>query len=404
MTPAATVSVIVASRRRGRDLHRCLTGIAQQDHPAFEVIVVGDAVALAVADGRPVKRVANDEPNLSLARNLGLMQAAGTVVAFIDDDAVPAPGWLRALCAPFDDPDVVAAGGAVLRDGWLRREWVAGTTDAEGVTTPLRVTEDGTTILRGTPGRAIAVLGTNMAFRRDHLARAGGFDPAFRYYLDETDLCLRLSGQGFAIVPAARVFHAPAASAVRGPGGALRDASEIGASQAVLLRKHCPESQRAGAGDRFLLRMRARLIRQMVNGLLEPGEIVPVMETLSAGIRAGLQRQIRPLAPIGAAQSPFLPHPPACPEVAVLSGRTWQRGALLREARRRVADNLPVVVLTLGPSAIFHRVSYMDPGVWFQRGGLFGRADRGDPLLRLVRFGRRVAEEAGRWNGGSRES
>lgn len=404
MTPPATVSVIVASRGRPDHLRRCLTGIAQQDHPAFEVIVVGDGDAMAVASGRPVKRVTQDEPNLSESRNLGLRQAAGSLVAFIDDDAVPAPGWLRAICAPFADPSVDAAGGRVLGAGWHRTDWMGGTADAEGVVTPAGCPADRTTLQAPGPRGVPTVLGCNMAFRRDLLAAAGGFDPALRYYLDETDLCLRLAGRLFAFVPAATVFHFQAPSSVRGPGGALHDATEIGASQMVFLRKHVAQPERAAALERFQRRMRGRLIRQMVNGLSEPGGIVPVMETLSAGIRAGRKRKIGPLPPVGQARSPLLAHPPATGEVSVLAGRIWNRRTLMQSAAERVSEGGSVVVLILGPTALFHRVSYVDPGIWLQSGGLFGRALRDDPLIRFTSFDKRAAEEAGRWRGDARET
>lgn len=53
-----------------------------------------------------------DEGNLSIARNLGLEQAAHEIVAFLDDDAVPAEGWGGGFYDRFiEDPAVGAAGG-----------------------------------------------------------------------------------------------------------------------------------------------------------------------------------------------------------------------------------------------------------------------------------------------------
>ena len=95
--PDLSVSVIVVSRGRPKALLRCLTGLGQVLYPAFEIIVVADPAGMTALQpdwaGR-IKAVGFDQPNISAARNLGVAQAAGDIVAFIDDDAVPEPGWL----------------------------------------------------------------------------------------------------------------------------------------------------------------------------------------------------------------------------------------------------------------------------------------------------------------------
>ena len=90
-------SIIVATRERPRSLLRTLRAIRQLDYPNFEVVVVGDALAddaLSGAEWGWLRFVRFDQPNLSAARNAGVAAAAGDVLAFIDDDAVPEPTWL----------------------------------------------------------------------------------------------------------------------------------------------------------------------------------------------------------------------------------------------------------------------------------------------------------------------
>ena len=111
-----TVSVVIVSRDRPLALRRCLTGVSQLQFTPFEVVVVADPAGLAAARELPfaahLRLVSFDEPNISAARNLGLTHAAGDV-AFIDDDAVPEPTWLRHLTAPAGQADVAAMGGFV---------------------------------------------------------------------------------------------------------------------------------------------------------------------------------------------------------------------------------------------------------------------------------------------------
>ncbi len=114
---APSVSVVVVSRARPGELRRCLLGLFQLDYPAFEIVLVADPLGLRAAEasgyqGR-IKTVAFDEANISAARNLGIQAAAGEIVAFIDDDAVPEPAWLTHLSAAFEADDVEAAGGYV---------------------------------------------------------------------------------------------------------------------------------------------------------------------------------------------------------------------------------------------------------------------------------------------------
>ena len=111
------VSIVIVSRKRPEALRRCLTGVEQLQYAPFEVIVVADPAGIAVARDMPcgdtLKLVAFDTPNISAARNLGIAEAAGEVVAFIDDDAVPEPLWLRHLLEPAQQPGVAAMTGFV---------------------------------------------------------------------------------------------------------------------------------------------------------------------------------------------------------------------------------------------------------------------------------------------------
>src|SRR5690606_32471376 len=95
---------------------------------------------------------------LSGARNTGLLAATGEIVAFMDDDAVADPGWLKALSARFVSPFVMGVGGPIVprwpddRPAWLPREfdWVVG------------CSYDG----QPSTGDDRNLIGCNMAFRR----------------------------------------------------------------------------------------------------------------------------------------------------------------------------------------------------------------------------------------------
>lgn len=396
---ALTVSVVVVSRHRPDALRLCLTGLLKVNADPFEVIVVGDPTAIAVAQDvhGDIKAVLFDEPNISRARNLGIDRAGGAVVAFVDDDAVPEPQWLAHLTAQFRNHDVAAAGGFVIGRNGISFQWKARLAFADGTATPFQVEDP--TIFQGEAGRAIKTEGTNMAFRRDVLVGIGGFDPRFHYYLDETDVNMRLAAAGAktAIVPLAQVHHGFAASRQRTQSRAPRSLYDVAASSAIFSRKHDPANIEQN-GAELRRRQRLRLLRFMVAGALVPGDVARLMKTFDAGWADGLLRQdegvtfgeMPPLFAPVIRQQTIYGH-------VVVSGRSWQKGRVLAKARKRAAEK-NVSVYIFSPTALFHRVSFDKGGFWVQRGGLFGRSVRSQKLFRFWTFERRVEVEATRVN------
>lgn len=406
---AIRASVIVVSRHRPADLLRCLAGVAQMDHPDFEVIVVADPAACVQVEtlGLALKITPFDAENISAARNLGLMRAAGEVVAFLDDDAVPEPSWLSRLVAPFADARVLAATGFVRGRNGIGLQWAAMAVDASGRDHPLAVEPRAVSLHPGHAGRAVKTIGTNCAFRRAALLRLGGFDPAFRFYLDEADVNLRMAGHVSAaggltaVVPLAQVHHGYAQSARRRADRVPRTLHEIGASSMVFLRRHAGAETGAGAHEAAIAHLRrdqrARALRHMVAGLIAPGEVGRLLRTLEAGLAEGLARPLAPPPALASGDEPFLPLPGTGPRRGrVIAGRSWQRAACRAQARNAAARGEIVTLFLFSPTALFHHHGFHPDGYWIQQGGLFGRAERHEPLFRLTRFATRLAQEAGR--------
>lgn len=112
-----SISVVVCTHNRPRELERCLEALSRQICCDFNILVIDNAPLDLTAE----KLAANwsaayrlqPERGLSRARNLGLREASGEVVAFLDDDAVPAPDWLLHLANEFRDPRVMAVTGRI---------------------------------------------------------------------------------------------------------------------------------------------------------------------------------------------------------------------------------------------------------------------------------------------------
>ncbi|SEM61026.1 Glycosyltransferase like family 2 [Gemmobacter aquatilis] len=394
--PPIPASLIIVSRHRPEALRRAVTAVRQLDYPALELVIVADPAGCAAVAGQPAKIVPFDTPNISAARNLGLQVAAGEVVLFLDDDAVPEPTWAARLLAPFADARVIAATGFVRGRNGFSFQWLASEVDALAQDHPLAVPE-GVSLHAGRPGRAVKTQGTNCAFRRDMLLAAGGFDPALHFYLDEADVNLRLVGQGLtAVVADAQVHHGFAASARRRADRVPLTLQEIAASTAVFLRRHAPGAAAAGLA-RLRGEQRARLLRLMVEGRIEPGEVRRLLAGLEAGWRDGMARALPDLVPLSRVDRTFQPLPLTVRPHQVLAGRVWQAGRLARVARQAVADGAVVTLFRFSPTALRHRHRFHPDGYWEQVGGIFGAADRAEPAFALRTFAACLGKESARW-------
>ena len=105
------VSVIMPVERLGGDAERAIASVVEQQAPfRFELIVVSAETLPLLLTG--VRNVVERDRNPATRRNRAVSVAEGEILAFIDDDASAAPGWLAAAAEYLDaHPDVVALGG-----------------------------------------------------------------------------------------------------------------------------------------------------------------------------------------------------------------------------------------------------------------------------------------------------
>ena len=195
------VSVVVCSYNGSRTLRETLDALCRLDYPRYEVIVVNDGSTdetPRIAAEFPVRLISTENRGLSHARNLGLREALGEIVAYVDDDAYPDRLWLRYLVRTLLDTQHVGVGGPN----------VSPPSDDE-VAQCVSHAPGGPNHVLLSDALAEHIPGCNMAFRRDALLAIGGFDERFRIAGDDVDLCWRLQERGGTIGfhPAAMVWH-----------------------------------------------------------------------------------------------------------------------------------------------------------------------------------------------------
>ncbi|MEI7888105.1 MAG: glycosyltransferase [Actinomycetes bacterium] len=201
MESTPRISIVVNTLNRAHSLGRTLDSFRQLTYPSFEVVVVNgpstdDSQELIDSYSSKIKIRRCPKANLSMSRNIGIAAAAGEIVAFIDDDGVPEPVWLDELVQLYDSEAVGGAGGVVHDHTGYSYQCKFNSSDRLGNAS---VDNDGPLDHWCYPGAANFpyLIGTNASFRRDVLIEVGGFDEEIEYYLDETDVCLRVVDAGY---------------------------------------------------------------------------------------------------------------------------------------------------------------------------------------------------------------
>lgn len=221
------VSVIVNTLNRADSLRRTIESFRHLTYHEFEVIVVNgpstdhtEAVIAEFGDSIKVRRCA--EPNLSKSRNIGIAAAAGELIAFIDDDAIPEPRWLEDLVSYHDGDQVGASGGLVFDHTGYDLQCRFNSCDRLG-----NSRYDSTVPLDDQcfPGslRFPYVPGGNAVWQRGPLLEVGGFDEEYEYFLDEVDVCVRMIDRGYLLRqhPRGAIHHKFLPSHLRNEGRAL---------------------------------------------------------------------------------------------------------------------------------------------------------------------------------------
>ena len=189
MSMSISVSVVIAAYNQKELLSSCVRALLEQDlrrQDAFEIIVADDGSAdgtreyLEKSFSKNIKylRQANNGP--ASARNLGIKNSSGSIVAFTDADCRPDKAWLSSALKHFEDETISGVEGRTVL------------MNPENNTPFSHFTEN----LTG--GRYLTC---NIFYRRSVLEKAGGFDERFKLAIrEDTDLAFTVLEAGGKIV------------------------------------------------------------------------------------------------------------------------------------------------------------------------------------------------------------
>ncbi|MFC1485766.1 glycosyltransferase [Candidatus Latescibacterota bacterium] len=198
------VSVIIAVGVPGPYILECIEHCLKLDYLEVEIIALPDE-DWTPPDGR-VKVIPTGKVRPAEKRDRGVAEAAGEIVAIIDDDAYPERDWLAKAIPHFADGSVAAVGGPGMTpphdslaqhiSGWIYES-------------PLVSSRY---VYRYRPGRFQDVDDyptSSLIIRKSDFVAAGGFDTGY-WPGEDTILCMKLVhelGKRIVYDPGARVHH-----------------------------------------------------------------------------------------------------------------------------------------------------------------------------------------------------
>jgi glycosyltransferase involved in cell wall biosynthesis len=214
------ISAIICTHNREQYLGLAIDSLLQQDFSDFEIIVVDNASTdrtRQVVESRlpnpELRYIYEPVPGLSVARNTGAKNSQSPIIAYLDDDAIATPQWLRVLYSAYENhPKLAIAGGKVTLiwpEKIIPPPWLSD--NLAGNLGEYNLGDQWVEIKN--PG--LTPRGLNYSIRRSFLEKIGGFDVNLgrvgkrllsNEELQMTELALQ-QGWQVAYVPEALVAH-----------------------------------------------------------------------------------------------------------------------------------------------------------------------------------------------------
>ncbi len=199
------VSVVICTYNRRELLRECLVSLFDQTYPKddYEIVVVDDGSTdgtdallqeMSAKPGPILRYFRHENRGSATARNLGIRDAQGQIIASIDDDCVAVETWIESAVPHFADDCIVGVQGRTLPAEPVRLQFFP-----PRFSYTLEVTDSVWTHPT-----------CNMFYRKQAILDVGGFNEQFEMTgAEDVDLALRVERVGKIVFSKdALVYHA----------------------------------------------------------------------------------------------------------------------------------------------------------------------------------------------------
>lgn len=179
------ISLVVPAYNEEKYISSCLESVIKNGGELYEIVVVDNAstdkTAGVAARFRRVRVVTEPKKGVTIARQRGVRESSGDIIAFIDADTRMPEHWVKEVVKNFKvDEKLVCLSGPYIFYDVSRLAKV-------GVWLYWKVLARLAYLFTG-----YMAVGGNFAVRREALEKIGGFNPNISFYGDDTDTARRL--------------------------------------------------------------------------------------------------------------------------------------------------------------------------------------------------------------------
>ncbi len=214
------VSIVIVNFNGKRFLKECLSAVFGSKYPNFEVILVDNASTDGSVDlvlclfAKNVRlKIVKNVKNLGFgsANNIGISQAKGDYIVFLNNDTSVKPDWLTSLVDAVENDLTIGLASSLVLNVDGRTVQTAGILKCDYMLPGylIEMGKDGSKIELPKVFEISVAIGASMIARRKFLNQIGAFDPKYFHYYDDDFLSFKtwIAGKRVVTVSESKVRH-----------------------------------------------------------------------------------------------------------------------------------------------------------------------------------------------------
>jgi cellulose synthase/poly-beta-1,6-N-acetylglucosamine synthase-like glycosyltransferase len=186
------VSIIIPAFNEENYISKCIEACLSQDYNNYEIIVIDNASTdktFETSSKYKIKVIKENRKGTLWARQCGLENSDGELIATIDADCIPVKGWLSSGVKHFKDEKVSGLSGPYLY-------FDAPFFEKNLILICMKYVYSTVNFLQRKTGNGGITIGGNTMLRKDLFIKAGGYTTSIVFWGDDTDTAIKLSRVG----------------------------------------------------------------------------------------------------------------------------------------------------------------------------------------------------------------